>query len=236
MAPPRIYPHEAAPLKSCGAEETPAAGGAGAWYARSMQGAELHLYPEDEYVELERRAETKSELVNGVIYAMAGAKPRHNALSVNIASELRTRLRGSPCRVFSSDQRIRIEATSMNTYPDAVVSCSPRFHPKFTDALVNPIVIVEVLSKSTEDYDHGAKFAHYRSIPSFAEYVLVSQRRHQVEHFRRIEPGQWLLTVLEGDDAVLDLRSLELTIPLREIYAETDDLPGDDELDPPASA
>jgi len=91
-------------------------------------------------------------------------------------------------------------------------------------------VIVEVLSRSTEDYDHGAKFAHYRTLPSFVEYVMVSQRKRQVEHFRRLETGQWLLTVLEGDDAVLEIPALECTIPLREIYAETDDLPGDEDL------
>lgn len=197
-----------------------------------MQGAELHRYTEDEYVELERRAETKSELVNGVIYAMSGGRPRHNALAANVIAELRGRLRGSSCRVFTSDQRVRSEATGMNTYPDAVVACGPRFHPKYGDALVNPKVIVEVLSKSTEDYDHGAKFAHYRTIPSFVEYVLVAQRKRQVEHFRRLESGQWLLTVLEGDDAVLELPSLERAIPLREIYADTDDLPGDDDASP----
>jgi Uma2 family endonuclease len=91
-------------------------------------------------------------------------------------------------------------------------------------------VIVEVLSKSTEDYDHGAKFAHYRTIPSFVEYVLVSQRTRQVEHFRRIEPGEWLLKVLEGDEAVLELPALGCAIPLREIYARTEGLPGDEEL------
>jgi Uma2 family endonuclease len=201
-----------------------------------MQGAVLHLYTEDEYVDLERRAETKSELVNGVIYAMSGAKPRHNAIALNIASELRARLRGSPCRAFASDQRIRSDATGLNTYADAVVACPPSFHAKYTDALVNPKVIVEVLSSSTEDYDHGAKFAHYRTLPSFVEYVLVSQRRREVEHFRKLESGQWLLTVLEGDDAVLELPALGCAIPLREIYADTDGLPGDEDLAPRSEA
>src|SRR5262249_21649662 len=141
---------------------------------------------------LEHRSETKNELVNGEIYAMSGAKPRHNAIAGNVFFALEGRLRASesPCRVFNSDQRIRSEATSMNTYADAVVACGPRFDAKYGEALVNPTVIVEVLSKSTEGYDHGAKFAHYRTIPSFVEYVLVSQRTRQVEHFRRIEPGQ----------------------------------------------
>ena len=203
-----------------------------------MQPAERRRYSEDEYVALERCAETKSELVNGEIYAMSGARPRHNVIATAISGELRARLRArqSPCRVFSGDQRLRSQGTGMNTYPDVSVACGPRFDAKYTDALVNPRVIVEVLSKSTEDYDHGAKFAHYRTIPSFVEYVLVSQRRHQVEHFRRLESGQWLLTVLDGDEAVLDLPALECSIPLREIYAETDGLPGDEVEEPPPSS
>lgn len=199
-----------------------------------MQPAERLLCTEDEYVELERRAETKSELVNGEIYAMAGAKPRHNALAANMTAALCLRTRGSPCVVFTSDQRIRSDATGMNTYPDVVVACGPRFHEKYADALVNPRVIVEVLSRSTEGYDRGAKFAHYRTIPSFVEYVLVSQSEHRVEHFQRMPSEQWLLTVHQGDDAVLLLPALECSIPLREIYAQTDDLPGD-EVEQPAS-
>jgi len=195
-----------------------------------MQPAERHLYTEDEYVELERRAETKSELIHGEIFAMAGAKPKHNAIAVNVTVALGSRLRArrSPCLVFNSDQRIRSDVTGMNTYPDVSVACGPRFHPTFGDALVNPTLIVEVLSKSTEAYDRGAKFAHYRTLAGFVEYVLVSQRERRVEHFRRLDSGQWLLTVVEGDDALLELPSLELAIPLSEIYAQTDELAGDD--------
>jgi Uma2 family endonuclease len=209
----------------------PFARGGATWYTWDMQHAERPWHTEDEYVALEHRSETKSELVNGEIYAMSGAKPRHNAIAVNVVVALEGQLRAakSPCRVFNGDQRIRSDATGMNTYPDAVVSCDPRFDAKHREALVNPMVIVEVLSKSTEDYDHGAKFAHYRTIPSFVEYVLVSQRARQVEVFRRLEPGEWLLKVLEGDDAVLELVSLGCTIPLREIYARTEGLPGDED-------
>jgi Uma2 family endonuclease len=197
------------------------------------QAAPQHRYTEDEYVALERRAETKSELVNGEIFAMAGAKPRHNALAANVTASLVTRLRsqGSPCIALTSDQRIRSDVTSLNTYADVVVACSPSFHATYRDALVNPKVIVEVLSSSTEGYDRGAKFAHYRTIESFAEYVLVWQRAHRVEHFRRLDSGQWLLTLLEGDDALLELPSLGCTIPLGEIFAQTDELYGDDDTD-----
>jgi Uma2 family endonuclease len=201
------------------------------WYASGMQHAERRRHTEDEYVELEHRSETKNALVDGEIHAMSGAKPRHNRIAGNVlvALDVRLRTRESPCEVFNSDQRIRSEATGMNTYADAVVACGPRFDAKYREALVNPTVIVEVLSKSTEDYDHGAKLAHYRTIPSFVEYVLVSQRTRQVEHFRRIEPGEWLLKLLERDEAVLELASLACSIPLRELYARTDGLPGDED-------
>jgi Uma2 family endonuclease len=200
-----------------------------------MQPAERHRYTEDEYIELERRAETKSELIHGEIFAMAGAKPRHNAIAVNmtIALGVRLRERGGRCRVFNSDQRVRSEESGLYTYADVSVACGPRFHAKHRDTLVNPTVIVEVLSNSTERYDRGAKFAHYQTIPGFAEYVLVSQGKRRVEHFRRLETGQWLLTVLEGDDAKLELPALECSIPLGEIYAQTEDLEGDEE-EPPA--
>jgi Uma2 family endonuclease len=201
-----------------------------------MQPAERHHYTEDEYIELERRAETKSELVDGEIFAVAGAKPRHNALAANVMIALGGRLRakGSPCVVFTSDQRLRSEATGIHTYPDVSVACGPLVHAKSRDTLINPTVIVEVLSNSTEGYDRGAKFAHHRTIQGFVEYVLVSQRGQRIEHFRRLESGQWLLTLLEGDEAVLELPSLGRTIPLGEIYAQTDLLYGDDEDDTPA--
>lgn len=200
-----------------------------------MQGAEKRLFTEDEYIALERAAETKSELINGEIFAMAGAKPRHNALATNVAALLLVRLRaaGSSCVVLNSDQRIRSDVSTFYSYADAVVACSPRFHPKYTDTLINPTVIVEVLSGSTEAYDRGAKFAHYRTIPSFVEYVLVSQSAHRIDHFRRTESGQWLMTPLEGDEAVLELGSLGFRVPLGEIYAGTDALPGEGEAEPP---
>jgi Uma2 family endonuclease len=198
-----------------------------------MQPAERILFTEDEYLELERRAETKSELIHGEIVAMAGASPKHNALALNVGASLRLRLRErrSPCIAFTSDQRVHVEGTGLYTYPDVTVSCGPRFHPKHRDTLVNPTVIVEVLSKSTEGYDRGAKFAHYQTNPSFVEYVLVSQRERRVEHFRRLESGQWLLTVHQGDEAVLELPAIGCAIPLGEIYDQTDALDPDDTPD-----
>lgn len=184
-----------------------------------MLAAEQTRFTEDEYFERERRSEAKHELVNGLFVAMAGASPKHNAVAVNVATALKTRLRGQRCMVFNSDQRVHVEATGLYTYPDVTVACDGlRFHPKYPDTLVNPKILVEVLSSSTEAYDRGAKFAHYRAIPSFVEYVLVSQEEEEkVEHYRRLDTGQWILTEYKGD-ASLELPALGLSIPLAEIY------------------
>lgn len=180
---------------------------------------------EDEYLEHERQSEAKHELVHGVIVAMAGASPRHNAIAGNLIFALKLRLRGRGCLVLPSDQRVHVEATGLFTYPDVTVVCDrPRFHPKDADTLVNPKVLVEILSPSTEAYDRGAKFAHYQGIGSLEEYVLVTQASTRVEHYRRLESGQWLLTVREGDDAVLELPGLGCEIPLAEIYEDIDRL------------
>ncbi len=196
-----------------------------------MQPAERTLVTEAEYLERERRAETKSELLHGEIVAMAGGSPRHNALSLNVGAAFRQRFRErrAPCVAFSSDQRIHSEVTGLYTYADVSVACGgARFHPKHRDTLVNPKLVVEVLSKSTEAYDRGAKFAHYQTIPSLSEYVLVSQYERRIEHFHLLETGQWLLTVLQGDEARLLLPALGCEIPLGEIYDQTDEIDVDE--------
>jgi Uma2 family endonuclease len=181
------------------------------------------LVTEDEYLEREQRAEAKSELIHGVIVAMAGGSPQHNAIAGNVAGALRTLLKGRRCLVFPSDQRVHVEATGMFTYPDVTVACDAfRFHPKNRDTLLNPRVIVEVLSDSTEAYDRGAKFAHYRTIPSLLEYVLISQHEHSIEHYRRLDTGQWVLTAYEGDAASVALPALGCELPLAEVYANLD--------------
>jgi Uma2 family endonuclease len=174
---------------------------------------------EDEYLELERRSETKNELINGQIVAMAGASFEHNDIAANVLTALRVLLRGKGCRAVGSDQRVHVPATGLFTYPDVTVVCGkPEFHPKDQDTLTNPRVLVEVLSDSTERYDRGAKFAHYRSIPSFVEYVLVAQDEPRVEHFRRVETEQWLLTVYRGEGARVELRALGCELPVAELY------------------
>jgi Uma2 family endonuclease len=177
----------------------------------------------DEYLARERVSDTKHELVNGVVVAMAGASPRHVAIAGNVTGALRDLLRAGPCLVLPVDLRVAVEATGLYTYPDVTVVCDrPRFDPKDENTLTNPLVIVEVLSDSTEAYDRGAKFAHYQSVPSLAEYLLVAQAERRVEHFRRLESGQWLLTVYQGDDATVTLPALSAELPLREIYMKLD--------------
>ena len=133
---------------------------------------------------------------------------------------LKNAFRGRGWLVQPSDQRVHVAATGLYTYPDVKVTCDrPQLHEKDKDTLVNPRIIVEVLSKSTEAHDRGRKFAHYQSIPSFTEYVLVSQHERRVEHFHRLETGQWLLTACEGD-GVLSLPALGCELRLADVYAD----------------
>lgn len=190
-----------------------------------LEPAQRITMTEDEYLAHERQSPTKNELIDGVVVAMAGGSPRHNGLAINLGTALRTRLRGR-CHVLSSDQRVHVESTGLYTYPDVVVVCgAPRFHPRDKDTLLNPTLLVEVLSPSTEAYDRGAKAAHYRSVSSLSEYVLVYQDEPHVEHYRRIETGQWLLTDFGGHGATLRLLEPAIEIPLAEIYADLEAFP-----------
>ncbi len=182
---------------------------------------------EAEYLRQEHLADRKHEYINGVAVAMAGSSPRHAVIATNIAGELRARLRGRPCRPTNSDQRVNVPETALYTYPDVTVVCGqPELHPADRNTLCNPRVVFEVLSTSTEAYDRGAKFGHYRRSPSLVEYVLVSQHERLVEHFRRDEDGRWLLTVYRDADEVA-LPALECSLPLDEIYLEVEGYPAD---------
>jgi Uma2 family endonuclease len=183
--------------------------------------AQHHVTPE-EYLALERAAEFRSELIDGQIVAMSGASFGHNLIAGNLFGSLHYQLRGQPCRIFTVDLRVRVTPTGLYTYPDLVGLCAaPRFDDDQTDTLVNPELIVEVLSPSTEAYDRGEKFAQYRALDSLCEYVLVAQDRMRVEHYRRQE-AQWVLTALDGPDAVLSLESIGCTVRLAEIYEKVD--------------
>ncbi len=163
-------------------------------------------------------ADGKHEYVNGEVIAMAGAHPAHTFLTSQLVIALGTRLRGRPCSVHASDLRVKVSETGMYAYPDLVVICgTPRFAPTNPPTLLNPKLVVEVLSPSTSEYDRGAKFAHYQRLSEVQEYLLVGCPDRRVEHYRRLATGQWLLTVVEGE-GVLELPTFELSVPLDELY------------------
>ncbi len=175
------------------------------------------LTPE-EYLARERVAETKSEYVNGRVYAMAAASREHNRIVLNIGSELRAQLRGRPCEAFVNDLRLKVSPTGLYTYPDVMAICGePRFEDRQVDTLLNPSLVIEVLSDSTERYDRGEKFAHYRRLESLREYVLVAQDRMQIERYVR-EGDEWRLTVVGEPNDTLELPSIGCVLRLAEVY------------------
>jgi Uma2 family endonuclease len=176
-----------------------------------------------EYLELERRAEFKSEYLDGQIYAMAGASPRHNTIVVNTTAELVMQLKGRPCRAFGSDMKVRIPDGQLYSYPDLTVVCGePLYHDEHGDVLLNPKVLFEVLSPSTEEYDRQTKFDRYDRIETFTDYVLISQSAPRVEHFSRAAEGKWVRIVAAGMDAVLPLASIECVLRLKDVYDRID--------------
>ena len=181
---------------------------------------------EAEYLEQERRADFKSEFFAGEMFAMAGGTRAHSLIAVNLARELSTSLKGRPCVVFNTDLRIKIEATGLFTYPDASVGFGQqRFLDELADTLLNPAVIVEVLSDSTEAYDRGKKFEHYRQITTLREYLVISQKEARVELFSKGTDGQWSLREAAGLNATIQFPSLQVTIALAEIYANVEFVP-----------
>ena len=179
-----------------------------------------HRYSAAEYLAIERQAEYRSELCDGQIVAMAGGTERHAAICDNLLERVKARLRGGPCRPYSSSLRVKIEATGNYVYPDLSVVCGERrFEDEKRDTLLNPRLVIEVLSPSTERRDRGWKFRNYQLIPSFEEYLLVSQDEPRVERFVRQDSG-WLMTATSGLDSTLRLESLDCELPLAEIYED----------------
>lgn len=192
-----------------------------------------------EYLRRERRAQSKSEYRDGQIVAMTGTSPEHNLIAGDLFGELRQQLRGRTCRVFVADVRVKVSQSGLYTYPDVMVACGDiRFEDGHVDTLLNPTVIVEVLSPSTEAYDRGAKFAHYRRLESLQEYVLVAQDVMRVEHYRR-DGARWVLTEIDAPDAMLTLESCGCAVRLADIYERVELPPGRPDLAvpeaPPAS-
>jgi Uma2 family endonuclease len=174
-----------------------------------------------EYLAQERQADFKSEYLRGEVFAMAGASFEHTLAKDNLAGETRSQLKNGPCSVLTSDMRVKVEATGLYTYPDIAIVCDePRFEDKVFDTLLNPRVLVEVLSDSTEKYDRGAKFGHYRQIPSLQEFVLVAQDQPLVERYVRQADNSWLLTVFEGLSQTFAFASVPAQVTLAEIYRD----------------
>ncbi len=173
-----------------------------------------------EYLEMERHSETKHEYVNGRIYAMSpGAADAHHLICWNLMGALHDQLRNRPCRVYHSDMRVKVSPTGMYTYPDIAALCGKPHLENFkgVDTLLNPSVLIEVLSPTTEMYDRDDKFEHYSRLESLQEYVLVSQKRMRVEHFVR-DGAEWRLSELRDPQALLRLASIGCEVPLAEIY------------------
>jgi Uma2 family endonuclease len=178
---------------------------------------------EAEYLEIERAAEVKSEFFGGEVFAMAGGTRAHSLVASNVIGELRQRLKGTRCVVYNTDLRVKVEATGLLTYPDASIVCGPqRFLDDQQDTLLNPTVLVEVISDSTEAYDRGKKFEHYRQIPSCQEVLLISQREPRIEQFIRQPGGDWMLKEAAGLNAELELPSLAIVLPLAEVFAQVE--------------
>ena len=182
------------------------------------------LFTEEEYLSLEEEALEKSEFFQGRIYAMAGGSSNHSVISVNATVAFSIALRNRPCIVYNSDFRVRVSQANLDTYPDISVACgSPLIYNfKNTQTLMNPNLILEVLSSSTEKYDRTGKFESYKLIPTLTDYLLVAQDHAKVEHFVRQEDGTWSCTVSEGLDATVKIDSLECELPLSEIYLKVD--------------
>lgn len=179
----------------------------------------LYFTPE-EYLALESSAEYKSQYVAGEIFAMAGAQPWHDDVANNIRNILHTQFRGRPCKYYSSDVRVQVTAGDMYTYPDVSALCGvPTFDTADSpQSLVNPQVIFEVLSPSTEGFDRGEKFRRYRKMESLVDYILVSADRRWVEHYMRQPTGAWTLAEHDLPGHVLEIETLGCRLPLENIY------------------
>ncbi len=185
----------------------------------AMQVPTKTYYSPAEYLELETQAGQRSEYLDGQIIHMAGGKPNHNQLAINLTSTLNYNLRREPYRVFMSDLRLWIPNCRLYTYPDVMVVNTPLiFAENRQDTIVNPIIIAEILSDSTEKYDRGDKFRMYRTIPDFREYLLISQTAMQVEKFTKNDSDQWVLSEYATKESIITFDSFELEISLDDLY------------------
>ena len=183
------------------------------------------LTPE-QYLEIERKAEFKSEYYNGEMFAMSGARAPHVLIVGNALFQLRLQLRSKPCRSFSNDMRVRVSATGLYTYPDLAVVCGEcHFLDDRWDTLLNPTLIIEVLSESTEAYDRGRKFEHYRSISSLREYLMIASDRVSAELFTRQPDGHWVFSDAHEPEDIVQLESIGCQLKLADLYENVEFVP-----------
>lgn len=187
---------------------------------------ETHYYTIEEYLELERKADERSEFIDGEIYSMAGETGKHGDVSANFLALVVTGLRGSDCRARTKDTKVKSGALKkqfgkgMISYPDIVVICGePEYHDKHKDVVLNPTVIIEVLSESTEEFDRGVKFMRYRNFnETLTDYILVSQDEPLIEHYIKQENGDWLLKEYKDLDTTFQIISINCSLTLKDIY------------------
>jgi len=178
---------------------------------------------EEQYLEIERKAEFKSEYYQGEMFAMVGARQAHGLIIFNAVRELSQQLRHRPCEGYSNEMRVRVTPVGLYTYPDVVIVCGePKFLDDRRDNLLNPTVIIEVLSPSTEAYDRGQKFELYGSLESLAEYLLISSERVRAELFTRQPDGRWLLTAKSSLEDSLELQSIDCRLLLADLYEKVE--------------
>jgi Uma2 family endonuclease len=187
------------------------------------QTLEQRIYSPQEYLDLEIASETRNEYRQGVIVPMTGGAPDHNELAINLAALLKSALRSKPYRIFGSDQRLWIPDRNLYTYPDVMVVEKPlQLQTGRTDTVTNPCFIAEILSKSTQDYDHGEKFSAYCTIGSFHEYLLIDQYRFHVEHYVKKAVNQWLLSEYDDPHTTLVLSTFGAEIEIIDLYENID--------------
>ncbi|MBD2388424.1 Uma2 family endonuclease [Cylindrospermum sp. FACHB-282] len=184
---------------------------------------EKRYYSPEEYLELEVNSEIRHEYINGLIIPMTGGTPNHNQIALNFSGTLNYLLKRQPYRVFVTDQRLWIPHKQIHTYPDVMVVQTPLvFSEGRKDTLTNPVMIAEVLSKSTRSYDRDEKFAAYRTIPSFKEYILIDQDTMHVEQYCKAESNKWIFSEFEDRDISLNLATVPCQILLADIYDKVD--------------
>ncbi|WP_036831225.1 Uma2 family endonuclease [Planktothrix mougeotii] len=179
------------------------------------------LYSQEEYFKLEETAEFKHEYRDGDIIPMSGGTTNHNQIAGNAYFQLKLALRGQKYRLFIGDVRLWMAEHRLYTYPDLmVIKGDVIYHENRKDTVLNPLVIIEILSESTGSYDHGDKFKYYRSIPEFQEYILIDQYQYSVEQFVKTETGKWQVNFYESVDSILTLSTLDFSINLTDLYEQ----------------